>query len=397
MTNLMTEDTALLSFCQDYASSVAALPKGLEQLEFDSLFLVTGTHSYQQASLQSALAPLLEKFPNDRYYGFENNPKESDVLEGIRRIQSLKNPLILAIGGGSVMDMAKLIHYFSQTDITLSEFFESKIVPQQERLPRPLVIIPTTSGTGSEATQFATLYINQIKSSLDTPAIVPDCVLLDSSLTHSLPSLPTAESGMDALTQAVESYWSIHATDQSKQYARQAIALLWPYIEMAVNCDDDTESIASARQAMQVGSHLAGKAINITRTTAPHAISYPMTSFFNVAHGQAVSISLPHFLEFNAHVSDSECLDTRGVAYVQETLNEIVSFLGCHTINEASQAWQEKMRRIGLKTNLIALGIQEQNWDTLVEHGFNPARVKNNPRRLDEAALRILLHAMSLN
>ncbi len=396
----ITGDTKQL--CQQYSTSVATLPTVLAPFDFDSVFLVTGTHSYRQPALHDVLSPLLETVPHDRYYGFENNPKEADVLEGIRRIQALKNPLILAIGGGSAMDMAKLIHYFSQTDLTLTTFFETKAPPQKARLPRPLVMIPTTSGTGSEATQFATLYINQIKCSLDTPAIVPDCVLLDPELTHSLPPLPTAESGMDALTQAVESYWSIHATQESKQYARQAIALLWPHIEVASmglnkgNCVD-TDIIAFARQAMQVGSHLAGKAINITRTTAPHAISYPMTSFFNVAHGQAVSISLPHFLTFNAEVSESDCLDARGVPYVQRTLNEIASFLGCNTIQEARHVWQEKMKRIGLKTTLIELGITQSNWDIVVEHGFNPARVKNNPRRLDEATLRALLQDMALS
>ena len=357
--------------------SLSRLPQLLEQYAFDSIFLVSGQNSFQQPSVQQHVPPLLTTVPSVRFFEFEKNPKLEDVEAGVALYQTLKNPLVLAVGGGSVIDMAKLVYYFGQTQERVQTFFESKQKPQAAALPATLVAVPTTAGTGSESTQFATLYINKIKCSLATPLVLPALAIVDPELTGSLPAQSVAESGMDALTQAVESYWSIRATDESRELARKAVKLIAPNIEAAV-----LEGSLSARAAMSEGSNLAGQAIHITRTTAPHAISYPMTSFFGVAHGQAVSISLPYFLVFNAGLKDTA---------VEKTLVEICEMLGCQSIEEAKAFWIGLMKRIGLKTTLAELGIQKQDWDVIIQHGFNPDRVKNNPRPLDEAQLRALL------
>ncbi len=368
------------------AGSLRQLPDLLKGFSFKSLFLVTGHHSFSQPVIQAVIQPLEQACPVLRFSEFAKNPQIGDVERGVEKYRSLNSPLVLAIGGGSVLDMAKLVHYFGQTGESVPAFFAEKQAPRTERLPGGLIAVPTTAGTGSESTPFATLYIDQIKHSLDTPTIVPDIALVDPVLAYNLPPQVTAASGMDALTQAVESYWSIHATPESQALAASAIRLIIPNIEIAVK-----HGIPEARAAMAEGSNLAGQAIHLTRTTAPHAISYPMTAYFGVAHGQAVSISLPHFLLFNAGVTEEDVLDSRGADYVRKTLDEIVELLGCRSLEEARDEWLARMQLIGLKTTLSELGITRPDWETIIRYGFNPQRVRNNPRLLTEDHLRQLL------
>src|SRR5262249_51347864 len=137
----------------------------------------------------------------------------------------------------------------------------------------PLVAIPTTAGSGSEATPFAVLYVGHVKHSIAGPAMLPDVAIVDPSLTDSMSPALTAVTGMDAFSQAVESYWCIHSTERSKAYARRAIALVLEHLEVAVTAPREEN-----RRAMSKAAHLAGRAIAITKTTGAHALSYPLTS-----------------------------------------------------------------------------------------------------------------------
>ena len=370
------------------AGCIADLSDVLQEFAFESLFLVTGHRSFEHPSLQAALAPLLEQYPSVRFKDFAKNPQVADIEAGIAQVRRLKNPLVLAVGGGSVLDMAKLIAFFAGCQSDVQTYFKTAPDAQDKPDVLPLVAVPTTAGTGSEATQFATLYIDKVKFSLDTPAILPEAVLLDPTLTATLPARETAESGMDALTQAIESYWNVKATPETQAFAAEAIRLIHPNLHAAV-----TEPSPQNRAAMLQGANLAGKAICQTRTTAAHAISYPMTAHFDIPHGQAVGLSLPHFLAFNAEVSEADVLDARGMAYVQKTLRELLELLGAEGIAEAKENLIALMQSIGLKTDLKSLGIEPSDWDVIVANGFNPQRVKNNPRNLTEPQLRVLLEA----
>lgn len=355
----------------------------------ETVFLVTGETSFNQPVVQSVIEPLKQEFQIVRFSGFESNPQERDINDGLKQYATLSKPIVVAIGGGSAIDMAKLIYYFGNQGGDIRSFFTEKQTPVQSNFETPLIACPTTSGTGSESTQFATLYIDNIKQSLDTPAILPSVAIVDAALTDSLPTKVTAECGMDALTQAVESYWSVKSTDQSKKLAAEAIQLICPHLKNVVLSPD-----AVSREAMAKGANLAGQAIHITRTTAAHALSYPMTSFFDVAHGQAVSITLPLLFQFNHHVTKTDCLDERGVDYVKQTLNELVSLMGHESIEGACTWWTHLMQEIGLKTSLKDLGIESSDWDLLLQHGFTPNRVKNNPRELTQDDAQIILETI---
>ena len=250
-----------------------------------------------------------------------------------------------------------------------------------------LIAAATTSGTGSESTQFATFYKNKVKMSLDHISVLPKLVLMDPGFTVGLPKFQTASTGADALCQAIESFWNINSTNESKEYAKKAIQLAFENLKEAT-----LEGSSESRLAMSEASYLAGKAINITRTTAPHAISYPMTSHFGVSHGEAVALSLPEFLQFNSFVSEKDCNDKRGDEFVRTQLSELIELFDCSTVDGAVRKLKELFLSCGLRQNLTELGIDsDKKIDVIIENGFNPARVKNNPRRLDTNSLRTLL------
>ncbi len=143
---------------------------------------------------------------------------------------------------------------------------------------------------------------------------------------------------------------------------------------------------------MAYGAHLAGKAISITRTTVPHAISYPLTSYFGIAHGHAVAVTLGAMLEYNASVNEYDAFDPRGSKYVQKTLNEIAVMLGRKDIAGAKEEIRRLMEGIELGTKLSGLGIKSENdIETIINNGFNRDRVKNNPRKVTRQALRKIL------
>jgi alcohol dehydrogenase class IV len=195
---------------------------------------------------------------------------------------------------------------------------------------------------------------------------------------------------MDALSQAIESYWSVRSTEESKRTARAAIRTITDHLQEAVHHPTNTSRFALAK-----ASHLAGRAINVTRTTAPHALSYPLTSHFGVPHGQAVSLTLPHFLIFNYGVTGRDLVDQRGVAYVEDTLTQISRDLGCRTVRDASIKLQNIMRNVGLATTFAELHVDKGRAIQLVLDEMNTERLANNPRTPTYLLMKSMLDAIA--
>jgi alcohol dehydrogenase class IV len=188
---------------------------------------------------------------------------------------------------------------------------------------------------------------------------------------------------MDALSQAIEAHWSINSNEESKKYSSEAIKLAINNLDKAVN-----NSSEDSRLEMSKASNLAGKAINLTKTTAPHAISYSLTSNFGVPHGHAVALTLPSILVYNSEINKKDCLDKRGVDYARKTTKEITNLLECKSEIGAKNKLTNLMRNIGLETNLRKLGISDLE---IIIKEINLERLKNNPRLLTESNLRGIL------
>ncbi len=357
----------------------------LSEINPKKIFLVTGKNSYRSSNVNEPVNSILKKYSFTQYYDFDTNPNSKDVKKAFEYFKRENYDLIIAIGGGSVLDMAKIIKFSIINNLPFIDFKEKST--SEKYINIPLIAIPTTAGSGSEATQFAVLYINGVKHSIEDRHILPEIAIIDPNLTHSLPARLTAISGMDALCQAIESFWSVNSNNESKKYARDAIKFILTNIEKAVN-----QPSPEVRLAMSEASLLAGKAINISKTTAPHALSYYMTSKLGIPHGHAVSLTLGQFFIFNNDVSENDVADNRGVAYVRNNLNELFKCLDVENAPGAAALISTIMTNIGLQTKLTELVPEEEiNLDAMIEN-INYERLTNNPRKITKQQCKRILN-----
>ena len=188
----------------------------------------------------------------------------------------------MAVGGGSAIDIAKCIKLYAKLPGDGKE--GSWLQSSGEVNNTELFVIPTTAGTGSEATRYAVVYYGGNKQSISSDVIIPNTVLFDPRVLDSLPDYQKKSTVMDALCHAVESFWSVNSTEDSKDYSSTAIELIIDNIDEYLAGDNSRNSI------MQKATFIAGKAINITQTTAGHAMSYKLTSKYGLAHGHAAAL-----------------------------------------------------------------------------------------------------------
>ena len=291
---------------------------------------------------------------------------------------------VIAIGGGSVIDMAKLINSCQVHDVTPEEIVLSNKI---ENSGKTLVAIPTTAGTGSEATAFAVVYINSVKYSLSHNKLLPKIAILDPQFSYNLPKYLTAVSGMDAFAQAIESFWNVNSNTESLMYAREAINLIWHELPIVLK-----HNTKSARLKLLKGAHMAGKAINITKTTAPHALSYPFTAHFGLPHGHAVALTLPNFVEYNYNVNDQDCNDPRGVDYVKECIEQLAIIMNFKTVKDLRSGLDQFIKRIGINISRNRFHFDKKSNLDLILKNINLQRFKNNPRNLNsELLIKILM------
>lgn len=369
-------------------TSLSELSAILDACGHQAVLLVTGQGSYYQSGAASLLAASLRGRRVVRVSEFNTNPNKKDLVKILKQIEGVEYTALIAIGGGSVIDMAKLIRCFQNAPGRIDAVLQG--APLELCSQSEFYVIPTTAGSGSEATHFAVIYDQGKKYSVGHPRLLADVVWVIPSLLSSAPRAVSAAAAMDALCQGIESYWSIHSTEESKSLAKQAIQLAWAHMEPAV-LDRDPESL----MAMGRAAHLAGRAINITKTTAPHAVSYALTTHFGILHGHAVGLILPSIFQFNAGVSEADLQDPRGVEHVRAVMNDLVAMLGCQHVDEAERALQLKMDRLHLSRNRQELKIDSlKNCELIVRDGFNPQRVHNNPRRLQKNDLKQILDSI---
>lgn len=351
------------------------------------VFLVTGKASFPSSGAEGKLLPQLGRMEVCRHHDFTQNPRFEDVQTGIAHLRSFSPDVVIAVGGGTVLDMAKLVNALAAQTGEAEEYVTGH--SPVEVPGKPLVAIPTTAGSGSEATSFAVVYKDRRKFSVAHPTLLPTAAFLDAELTMTLPPALTATTGMDALSQAVESYWSVNSTAESTADAGAAIREICASLPGAVH-----QPTAAFRSAMMLAAHQAGRAINVTKTTAPHALSYGMTAWFGVPHGQAVALTLPEFLVFNAEVTEADVADGRGVAHVRRALADIVALLGCRDPYDCRSHMKKMMAEIGLGTTLRDVGITTHEQRALLLDYVNLDRLVNNPRRITREQVERMLAAL---
>jgi alcohol dehydrogenase class IV len=354
--------------------AIGQTPQVVAGLGARRVLLVCGGRSFE-ASGAARMLPELERVAEVRRWSdFAPNPDAADLLRGLGLVDTLAPDLVLGVGGGSAMDQAKLLAGFAGvTDRTKLE----EVIRAGDRVTGRapgLVLAPTTSGSGSEATHFAVVYLGDEKFSVAGDPLRPDAVILDPALSRSGSRYQRAASGIDAVAQAIESLWAAGATPASRRWARHALRLLLPAIESYVNRPDDR----SAR-AMAVGSHLAGRAIDISRTTAAHALSYAITKRYGVSHGHAVALTLGAFIALHADAPAGRLRPGVDPAAHRLGMSEVLHRLGAADGAGARAQFGRLLDRLGLPARLSQVGVatQEARWG-LVE-AVNVERLGNNP------------------
>lgn len=322
------------------------------------------------------LAPLFEGLEElgvwvTRFSDFEPNPRYESVVAGVERLHRSDGEVILAIGGGSAIDVAKCIRLYSGMTPGLC-YLEQEIPPVEI----PFFAIPTTAGTGSEATRYAAIYYQGEKQSVNHPGCIPDGVILDGKLLKTLPDYQKKSAMMDALCHGIESAWSLHSDERSRQDSLEAIRRIMAWMDPYLRGEEQ------AAEEMLLAANLAGRAINAAQTTAGHAMSYKLTSFYRLAHGHSAALCLPHLWRYmRRHLE--RCVDPRGPGHLAGVFVELAEAIGCPAEQYPEDRLAELLRELGLKP--------PPRWDQAdipkLAASVNPVRLKNNPVALDEVAL----------
>ncbi|MBV8665893.1 MAG: iron-containing alcohol dehydrogenase [Burkholderiaceae bacterium] len=343
----------------------------------DPGFLKTGQVDPALASLRAA------DIQASVYSDVVADPPEAVVLQAAASAREKNIDLVIGLGGGSSMDVAKLIAVLVGSDQDLKTMYGIGNV-KGKRLT--LVQIPTTAGTGSEVTPISIVTTGATtKMGVVSPQLYADLAILDAELTVGLPSKVTAATGIDAMVHAIEAYTSkIKKNPLSDVLARQALNLLSR--NLVVACEDGKN--LAARQAMLLGATLAGQAFANAPVAAVHALAYPIGGIFHVPHGLSNSLVLPHVLRFNAPAA----------APLYAELAEIV-LPGLQGSAEArSQVLVEEMEalatRVGIETQLRQVGITASDIDRLADDAMLQTRLLvNNPREVSRADARAIYAA----
>lgn len=329
-----------------------------------NIFMVIDS-SYQFLNIKDRIERIALK--KTRFSDFTPNPLYEDVCKGIDLFNKEKCDAILAVGGGSSIDVAKCI----KLAVLAKEGRDSLIPPLVSKHldidggTLPFIAIPTTAGTGSESTHNAVMYYQGAKQTVTNDGVLPDFAILEPSVLKTLPLYQKKCTMMDALCQGIESWWSVNSTDESRNYSKIAVEMIVKYWRSYIFDNDDY----AAYQIMKAANY-SGKAINISATTAAHAMSYKITSLYHLPHGHAVAVCLPEIWNYML-----------GISPKLPVFFDISKAMGFDNPFNAVTAIRNMMIQLNLK-NPVAEN-RKKELDVLSK-SVNPVRLKNNPIVIDE-------------
>lgn len=298
-------------------------------------------------------------------------PSYTDVEEVLAQAEDFDGDFVVALGGGSVMDAAKLTAILKNAPYTIRDLLSDPTIAQKQLRS---AMIPTTCGTGAEATCNAIVAVpeEQSKKGIVNDNMIPDYVILDAQMIRKLPKQIVAATGVDALAHTVECYTSRKATPLSDTYALAGAKLIFGSIRQAYENPDDME----AKNRMLLGAFYGGVAITASGTTAVHALSYPLGGKYHIAHGVSNAILFAHVMEFNKDACEqrlAELCDAIHPAYVSRSSEEKAQYV-IDEIRDIVKATQ-------IPTDLEQFGVRMEDLDFLVDAGSKQTRLLVNNRK----------------
>ena len=351
--------------------AVSALKSELSRLEVKNPAVITD----KGVSESGGLSLVTSQLTTEEYVIFDDIPPEPEVSVIEHYAAELRGKNvdgIIAVGGGSAMDSAKVLAVSMSHTGSISALFGENNVNARDV---PLIAIPTTAGTGSEVTNIAILTdpADQLKKGIVSEFLLPDVAIVAAEMTVSCPPTVTAASGIDALVHALEAYLSVNASPITDALALKAIAMIYPALPKAYLDGNDQ----AARESMATGSLLAGLAFGNAGVGAVHALAYPLGGRFHLSHGMSNAVMLPHVMKENAAVSQERFVD---IAKAMK-----LSTQG-HTDSEITEqvlhAIEKICRDVEIPASLSHFDIPEDAIPTMAIEASKVTRLlRNNPRQ----------------
>ncbi|CAM4156108.1 iron-containing alcohol dehydrogenase [Psychrobacter arenosus] len=315
----------------------------------------------------------LEGIKSDIFSDTVPEPTEGSIKAGVNQVQGNDYDVLIALGGGSPIDSAKAISILATFG---GSIYDYKFPRQVDENGLPIIAVPTTAGTGSEVTRFTIITdeTNNEKLLCMGMGFMPIAAIVDYSFTISVPSRTTADTGIDAMTHAIEAYVSQKNNAYSDQQALAALRLIGPNIQRAYHDGNDE----SAREAMMLGSTLAGIAFSNSSVALVHGMSRPIGAFFHVPHGLSNAMLLPAITEFSIASTPrryADCARALGVSSYSDTDTQA---------NKNLISYLRDLNKELLVPTLAEFGVQQGDFDALVdtmcEQAFTSGSPSNNPR-----------------
>lgn len=337
----------------------------VEDRNLSRILLICGRHV--------AKTPAGQCFVSDKHVAavfqeFEPNPSYESVVRAVSCFRENHCDAVMAVGGGSAMDVGKCVKAFADMDPAVN-FLKQTIVPNEI----PYFAMPTTAGTGSEATSFAVIYYEGEKQSVADPSCIPDVVFLESAILATLPPDQKKATMLDAICHCVESFWAVNATEESRKYAGEALRIILEHYKSYLAGD------AKAAKQMLSASYYAGKAINISKTTAAHAMSYKLTKLYGIPHGQAAALNLAFVWEQTLIQAERE---KNGA--LLGCLEQLAGLWGCASAKESVRSYREQLKELDM---WLKIPVTKEDLKILTE-SVNEERLKNHPVDLSQNTIR---------
>ena len=356
------------------------LKKFIENRKFKKFFIITGRKSFKLSGIKNIFDTILKDKIIRFFFKKSPYPEYFELKKIIFSLREFSPDLIIAVGGGSVLDYGKIANV-----LEISKNLDKKIIDSNYIVKRKftkLLAIPTTAGSGAEVTANSVIYVNKIKYSIENEILKPDYFFLIPELIKDAPKKIKSSAGFDAISQAIESLISKKSNIKSIKYAKKSLEISLKYYLNFLKKPDQLNT-----SAMCLAANLAGKAISISKTTAPHAVSYPFTSIYNISHGHAVSLTLNEFLFFNyKNLKYAKCNFD-----LKRRYDTLFSLVDGKDFNDLDNYLLNLKKQANLESNFNKLKIDLKNGLTKILSGINVKRLLNNPVNLDKQDIKFIL------
>jgi alcohol dehydrogenase class IV len=352
---------------------------------YKQILLVSGERSYERSGASEYFAQFGEAQRITRiHYSGKALPVE-DAQDLYSTISGLPDiDLIIAVGGGTVIDLAKLFAFAHSNN--LKSIQELLFLSEQPQNRIDLVFVPTTAGTGSEATSFAVLYKDKVKQTIAGTGLEPKYIVLDPAFLVSLPERILNSTILDALSQAIESAWAVKSTAESLSYSEHALSIILNNLGAGSSPD--------RLGNLLLGSFLAGRAINIAKTTASHAISYPLTALYGIPHGIAVFLSLPRIATFNFKAKPEDLQKGITGRKLRTSFKVILGAFKADSIEKLTSSLYSILHTFGFSARLRDYGIKKTELSKIASSSMSRGRSDNNPRVITPADILQILEGI---